>query len=258
MRSQLAYAFALLFLSGCLRASAQKETIFDSLTTPTISDVQRKNLEELANDLPQLGHYRDGNAQLAAPHPAKPRVVFFGDSLTEAWGLTSNGSSFFPGKGYLNRGISGQTTLQMLIRFRQDVIDLHPSVVLVLAGTNDFAGNTGPASPLMVADNIRSMAELARANQIRFVICSLLPSDGYPWRPDARPAEPIRTLNAWLKDFAHRFGFIYVDYYDALATPEGAMRSEFTHDGVHLNADGYAQMSPLAEAGIAAALKRRP
>lgn len=256
MRSGLVLAVLLLSASGL--SWSQQGGAFDALTTPSMSDVQRKNLEDLASDLPQLGHYRDANARLGAPQAGSPRVVFFGDSLTEAWGLPSNGSSFFPGMGYLNRGISGQTTSQMLLRFRQDVIELRPAVVVVLAGTNDFAGNMGPASPAMVAENLQSMAELARAHQIRVVLCSVLPTKGYRWRPDARPVEAIRATNDWLKHFARANGFVYVDYYSALATPEGAMRSELTHDGVHLNADGYAIMTPLAADGIRASLKRAP
>lgn len=246
---------AVLLLSGLSAAIAQQNAAFQTPTTTAISDIQRKSLEELANDIPQLEHFRAANAQLPASQSHKPRVIFFGDSLTAAWGLPANGSSFFPGKGYLNRGISGQTSLQMLVRFRQDVLDLHPDVVLVLAGTNDLAGNLGPSSPAMVADNIHSMADLARINHIRFVVCSVLPTAGYRWRPDAHPVEAIRALNAWLMEFAAQHHLVYVDYYSALATPKGAMRSELTHDGVHLNAAGYAIMTPLAEAGIAAALR---
>lgn len=236
-------------------AQAQTNAAFTASTTSAISDLQRKSLQDLANDLPQLGVYRAANAALP-PAKGHTRVVFFGDSLTQAWGSAANGSSFFPGKGYLNRGISGQTSLQMLARFRQDVIDLHPAVVVILAGTNDFAGNLGPASPATVADNLQSMVELARANHIHVVLCSVLPTSGYRWRADARPVEAIRALNTWMKDFAARSDLTYVDYYSAVATPDGALRPEWTHDGVHLNAAGYSVLAPLAETGITAALKR--
>ncbi len=237
---------------------AQVASLSATPTVPSISEIQRRSLNELANDLPQLEHYRVVNDALLAGPSDPHRVIFFGDSLTEAWGLPGNGSQFFPGKGYINRGISGQTTLQMLVRFRRDVLDLHPAVVVVLAGTNDLAGNMGPSSPAMIADNIQSMAELARVNHIRFVLCSLLPAAAYPWRPDAKPAEVIPALNAWLKDFAARNHYVYVNYYSVLADAHGALKSELTHDGVHLNPIGYDRIAPLAEAGIQAAWEKAP
>jgi len=251
--------FTVLVLASCCMPSAQAQTgsLFTTPTTTAISDIQRKSLEDLANDIPQLAVFREANHALGEPVPGKPRIVFFGDSLTQAWGSPANGSSFFPGKGYLNRGISGQTSLQMLARFRQDVIDLHPAVVLILAGTNDLAGNMGPASPETIAANLQSMAELARANQIRVVLCSVLPTSGYRWRPDAKPALPIVALNSWIKQYAAHNRLVYVDYYSVLATSDGALRPELTHDGVHLNAQGYDLLAPLAEVGIASALVRR-
>lgn len=233
---------------------AQSSSVFTTFTTSSISDIQRKSLEDLANDIPQLATYGAANRTLGPAASGHPRVVFFGDSLTQAWGSAANGSSFFPGKGYLNRGISGQTTLQMLVRFRQDVIDLHPAVVLILAGTNDLAGNLGPASPATIADNLQSMTELARANHIHVVLCSVLPTSGYRWRPDAQPVEAILALNTWMKTYAAENHVGYIDYYRVLVTTSGALRPELTHDGVHLNAQGYDLLAPLAEAGIAAAL----
>lgn len=251
------------FLAGFVLALAlppaigQSKALSTQTTTNEISDIQRKSLEELANDLPQLKKYREANAALPVIKKGENRIVFFGDSLTEGWGMARNGSVFFPGKpNYLNRGISGQTTIQMLVRFRQDVIDLHPAVVLILAGTNDFAGNLGPSSVQMVADNIRSMAELARANGIRVVLCSVLPAAGYRWRADVHPVGPTRELNRWLKNYAQAQNTVYVDYYSALASEDGAMKDGLSWDGVHPTAAGYRIMAPLAEAGIQAALRR--
>ena len=158
-------------------------------------EVMRKKLD----DWPQLGRYSDANAALPTSQPG--RVVFYGDSITDAW--TRNGGSFFPGKPYVNRGISGQTTEQMVVRFRQDVINLHPQTVVILAGTNDIAGNTGPETQAMIEDNFRSMVDLAKANSIRVVLASVLPAAAYPWKPSAgNPAEKIRALNDWLKSYA--------------------------------------------------------
>jgi lysophospholipase L1-like esterase len=207
-------------------------------------EVMRKKLD----DWPQLGRYADANAALAATQPG--RVVFYGDSITDAW--TRNGGTFFPGKPYLNRGISGQTTEQMVVRFRQDVINLHPQAVVILAGTNDIAGNTGPETPQMIEDNFRSMVDLARANNIRVVLASVLPAAAYPWKPSAgNPAEKIRALNDWLKSYAASQNITYLDYYSAMAGPNGGMKPGISIDGVHPNASGYAIMEPLAERALA-------
>ncbi|HEY4009424.1 MAG TPA: SGNH/GDSL hydrolase family protein [Acidobacteriaceae bacterium] len=207
-------------------------------------DAMRRKLE----DWPQLARYADANAGLPPTQPG--RVVFYGDSITDAW--TLNGGSFFPGKPYVNRGISGQTTEQMVVRFRQDVINLHPQAVVILAGTNDIAGNTGPETPEMIEDNFRSMVDLARANNIRVVLASVLPSSGYPWKPSAgNPAEKIRALNDWLKSYAAANGITYLDYYSAMAGPDGGMKPGISIDGVHPNAAGYAIMEPLAEKALA-------
>lgn len=243
-------------LALALAASAQAQNAaWTAPTTPEISKIQRESLEQLANDLPQLSFYAEQNAHLPELKKGESRVVFFGDSLTEGWGMKRNGSVFFPGKPYLNRGISGQATIQMLARFRQDVIDLHPKVVVLLAGTNDLAGNMGPASPKMVSDAIQSMVDLSRANGIRVVLCSVLPATAFRWRPDAKPSESIRLLNAWLRSYAKEQKLVYVDYYSALADADGNMREGFAWDGVHPTAAGYAVMAPLVEAGIAQALK---
>lgn len=235
---------------------AQQGASMTQPTTGEISEIQRKSLQDLANDIPQLQKYREANRALGAPERSKPRIVFFGDSLTEGWGMTQrNGSHFFPDKpNYINRGISGQTTLQMLVRFRQDVLDLHPAVVLILAGTNDLAGNMGPSSLQMITDNLQSMVELSLANHIQPVICSVLPAKAFRWRPDIQPAESIRTLNQWLKSYATSKKLVYVDYYSVLATPDGAMQDGMAWDGVHPLDAGYQRMKPLAEDAIAKAL----
>jgi len=182
-------------------------------------------------------------------------VVFMGDSITDGWGRQY--STFFPGKPYVNRGISGQTTPQMLIRFRPDVIALKPKAVVILAGTNDIAGNTGPMTLEAVEDNLTSMAELARANNIRVVLASLLPVCDYikPQTERRAPAKII-ALNAWMKDYASKNGLVYLDYYAAMIDDAQMFRKELTYDGLHPNAAGYDVMAPLAEKAIAAALNK--
>ncbi len=207
-------------------------------------------------DWAQLGRYRAENAALAAPAAGEQRVVFFGDSITEGWGKW-NTVVFFPGKPYVNRGISGQTTPQMLVRFAQDVVHLHPAAVLILAGTNDIAGNTGPSTPEMIEDNYRSMAAIAKENGIKVIFASITPAYNYPWRLEiqAVPAT-IHELNKWLKEFCAAQGLVYLDYYSAMADEKGAMKPGLAADGVHPTAAGYAIMAPLAESAIAKALAK--
>ena len=205
-------------------------------------------MQKKLDDWPQLGRYSDANASLSAT--AMGRVIFYGDSITDAW--TRNGGTFFPGKPYVNRGISGQTTEQMVVRFRQDVINLHPQTVVILAGTNDIAGNTGLETQAMIEDNFRSMVDLARANDIRVVLASVLPAAAYPWKLSAgNPAEKIRALNDWMKSYAASQNITYLDYYSAMAGPDGGMKPGISIDGVHPNAAGYAIMEPLAEKALA-------
>jgi lysophospholipase L1-like esterase len=163
----------------------------------------------------------------------------------------------FPGKPYVGRGISGQTTPQMLVRFRQDVIDLKPKVVVILAGTNDIAGNTGPSTVEMIEDNIASMAELAKANGIVAVLSSVLPVFDYPWRPGLEPAPKIIALNKWMKDYARAHGAVYLDYHSAMSDSRGGMRDGLSTDGVHPNEAGYKLMAPLAERAISEALRAK-
>ena len=204
------------------------------------------------DDYGQLGRYREANAALRAPAPDENRVVFFGDSITDGWRLDES----FPGKPYVNRGISGQTTAQMLLRFRQDVIGLKPAAVVILAGTNDIAGNTGTATQAMIEDNLQSMAELARAHGIRVVLASVLPVSDYPWRPGLQPADKVRRLNAWIGDYARRSGATYLDYWSALADAQGGMDAKLAADGVHPTPAGYAVMAPLAQKAIDRALAK--
>jgi lysophospholipase L1-like esterase len=210
--------------------------------------------ERPADDWAGLQRYRAANDSLPAPAPGERRVVFMGNSITDAW--ARHFPSMFPGRPYVGRGISGQTTPQMLVRFRQDVVALKPAVVVILAGTNDIAGNTGPSTLEMIEDNLASMTELARANGIRVVLASVLPAYDYPWRPGLQPAPKIVALNAWLKDYAARAGAVYLDYHSAMADARQGLRRELTEDGVHPNEAGYRVMAPLAEAAIAEALRR--
>jgi len=220
----------------------------------TLDEVQA--LQQRVRDFAQLQRYRDENAGLPPAVATAPRVVFFGDSITEGWGRTGS-SGFFPGKGYINRGISGQTTAQMLLRFRQDVIALRPAVVVILAGTNDIAGNTGPAPQAMIEANLQSMLELARLHGIAVVLSSVLPVSDYPWQPGIAPADKVRSLNAALKQHAQRMGVQYLDYHAALANAEGGLDRQLAEDGVHPTAEGYARMAPLAQRAIDVALQGR-
>lgn len=237
------------------QTAASTTTSTTALTTNPATAKQIADMEVKLADWPQLGRYAAANAALAPEAAGVQRVVFYGDSITDAWGRRSGTeSTFFPGKPYVNRGISGQTTPQMVVRFRQDVIDLHPAAVVILAGTNDVAGNTGPMTPEMTEDNFRSMADLAHANGIKVILASITPAFDYPWKRGLEPAPKIRALNAWLKDYCERHGYTYLDYYTALTDAEGGMKPGTSIDGVHPNAKGYAIMEPLAQAAIDQAL----
>jgi lysophospholipase L1-like esterase len=223
-------------------------------TAPALTPDQIATLQAKLNDWPQLDRYRADNAALPAPAAGEQRVVFYGDSITDAWGRRPGTGTFFPGKPYVNRGISGQTTPQMVARFEQDVVHLHPAVVVILAGTNDVAGNTGPSTPEMTEDNFAAMAAIARQNGIKVVLASITPAYQYPWKTSVQPVATIRAINQWLKDDCAREHFVYLDYYSALVDDKGAMRPGLSFDGVHPTAAGYAIMGPLAEAAIAQAL----
>ena len=227
----------------------------------SLNAYEKSLVEQRYTDWGFLAKFRDADRALGQPAAGETRVVFMGDSITEGWGMKGvNGAPdrgvFFPGKPYVNRGISGQTSPQMLVRFRQDVVDLKPKVVLILAGTNDIAENTGKMTPEETEGNIESMNDLARANGIRTVLCSVLPSTEFWWHKGLEPAEKIKALNVWIKEYAAKNGLVYVDYYSPMVNGEGGLKKELSPDGVHPNAAGYAVMAPLAEAGIAEALNK--
>ncbi len=205
-------------------------------------------------DWPNLNRYQNDNKKIAKPTDNENRVVFMGNSITEGWGTIS--PSFFTGKPYINRGIGGQTTPQMLLRFRADVIKLKPKLVVILAGTNDIAGNTGPSTLEMIEDNIFSMAELAKSNGIKVVICSVLPVYDYPWKPGLNPADKIISLNKSLQNYAIKNKLVYLDYHTSMKDDRNGLKTEYTGDGVHPNELGYQVMATLAEKAIAEALRK--
>ena len=209
------------------------------------------------NDYASLGRYRDANAKLGPPASNEDRVVFMGDSITDIWHL----DQFFPGKPYVNRGIGGQTTPQMLIRFRPDVIALAPRVVVILAGTNDISGNTGPMTLGEIEANLQTMCELARLHSIRVVLASVLPVNNYSERSKLffplRPPDQILELNRWIKDYATRNNYIHLDYFSAMVDDKGLLQRDLSEDGLHPNDKGYAVMAPLAQKAIDQALSAR-
>jgi lysophospholipase L1-like esterase len=217
--------------------------------------------QNVAFDWPGFSRFAAANRELAAPAPRERRVVFFGDSITDNWSRATFGG-FFPGKPYVNRGIGGQTSGQMLARFRQDVIALKPKAVVILAGTNDVSGNVGPLEPEIIQGYLTSLSELARLNGIKVVLAALLPvrdgvlgADGKPiLRTKDRPPEKLAAMNQWIADYARRNRHVFLDYHTAMADPGGALKPELTYDGLHPNAKGYAVMGPLAEAALAKAI----
>lgn len=226
---------------------------------PDSPEALKKQIDQLQsrlNDWPNLKRYRDKNAEVAPPAKDENRVVFMGDSITDGWKI----AEYFPGKPYVNRGISGQTTPQMLLRFRPDVVAHKPKVVVILAGTNDIAGNTGPMTLESIEDNYASMAEIARANGIKVVFSSVLPVHDYnPQRKmtDRRPPEKILKLNEWLKNYCTANGHTYLDYFSKMVDDKGFLVEKLANDGLHPNAEGYKIMAPLAEAAIQQALKKK-
>ena len=199
-------------------------------------------------DWANLKRFQQENSELLLPKANEHRVIFMGNSITEGW--LSIRPEFFKNKPYVNRGISGQTTPQMLIRFRQDVIHLKPSTVVLLAGINDIAENTGPSTIEMIANNIISMAELAKANHINVIICSVLPANNFPWREGLKPAEKVRKLNAILQSYSYENKLAYVDYYSAMVNDSNGLKKELGEDGIHPNKNGYLIMEPILEKAI--------
>ncbi len=213
-------------------------------------------LERLRNDWGGLRRYRTANDSVGLPVVGEDRVVFYGNSITDSWAKYF--PAMFPGKSYIGRGISGQTTPQMLVRFHQDVVALKPKVVVILAGTNDLAGNTGPSTLEMIEDNLAAMTEIAKQHGIRVVLSSVLPVFDYPWKPGLEPAPKIIALNAWIKNYAASVGETYLDYHTAMVDERGGLPKALSADGVHPNEAGYRIMAPLAEAAIEKALPRPP
>ena len=212
-----------------------------------------QNLADQLQDWNQLGRYNADNETLTAQGPVAGRVVFLGDSITDGWRLPN----YFPGKPYVNRGISGQTTPQMLARFYRDVVNLQPAAVIILAGTNDIARNTGPETAAMIQDNFRAMTELAQVHKIRVILCALTPVSDYARTPQTgrRPPSDILKLNAWLREYAAGVGAVYADYYTPLVDDKGFLRQGFSQDGLHPNPKGYELMAPVATAAIEKALQ---
>lgn len=201
-----------------------------------------------AQDWANLNKYKNENILLAPPTSGEKRIVFFGDSITENW--SSVYPDFFKGKSYINRGISGQTTPQILLRFRTDVIELKPQIIVILAGTNDIAGNTGPATLEMILGNLISMCELAKANDIKVILCSVLPAYDYPWKRGLEPADKIAALNKMISKYAKANTIEYVDYYSAMVDDRKGLKSIYSKDGVHPNKEGYRVMGPILEKTI--------
>jgi lysophospholipase L1-like esterase len=243
----------LLILSSSVIASAQDQTSAND--SPEAMRQRIERMQRRLQDWPQLSRYTEANTKVPLPGKSENRVVFMGDSITDIWNLTE----YFPGRPYINRGIGGQTTPQMLIRFRPDVIALKPRVVVILAGTNDIAGNTGAMTLEMIENNYASMAELAKANGIKVVFASVLPIHDYGRTKvsERRSPEQILKLNEWLKGYCKANGHIYLDYFSTMIDDKGMLKAELANDGLHPNAEGYKVMAPLAEIAIQQALRKK-
>ena len=243
------------FVVCALLTSAFSQQAAQSPSIPStgfagLDQYRASRIAVFTDDFGQLARYREADAALKPPAPGESRVVFFGDSITDIWHL----DEYFPGKPYINRGIGGQTTPQMLVRFRQDVIDLHPKVVIILAGTNDIAGNTGPMRLEDIEANYASMAELARVHQISLIYSSVLPVHDYTPRARdffaQRSPTKILELNRWLKNYCATNGCLYLDYFSSMVDDKGLLKKDLSDDGLHPNAAGFKVMAPLAEAAI--------
>jgi lysophospholipase L1-like esterase len=244
-------------LAGLLTAAAAQAQLVDEFKPPRGNCCLPSSAQTLADalqDWNQLGRYHDDNEALKRLPADAKRVVFFGDSITDNWKLADS----FPGKPYVNRGIGGQTTPQMLVRMFPDVIDLKPGAMILLAGTNDVARNTGPSTLTMIEENIQAISELAKVHGIKVILCSVTPISDYTRRPmsPGRPPADILKLNAWMKDYATKSGAVYADYFSVLVDDKGMMKDGISADGLHPNAKGYELMAPVAEAAIQKALQR--
>ena len=256
--------FAALLIFCAPTAHAQSST---PQTTPEVQELESRisTYKAQLKDWPNLTRYREANSKVVPPAKGENRVVFMGDSITDWWERRPEMGGFFPGKPYIDRGISGQTTPQMLVRFRADVLALQPKVVVILAGTNDIAGNTGPESLEEIEGYLTSMVQLAQVNKIKVVLASVTPVSDYGHGDDGkpvnmtnrRPPQSILTLNTWIKKFAAENHCTYLDYFSAMVDAHGFLKNELSPDGLHPNAAGYAVMAPLAESAIQSALKSK-
>jgi len=246
--------FVLLSLCAAAQQAPQQVTL-PSTGHAGLDQYRASRIAVYTDDYGQLARYRDANGALKPPTAGENRVVFFGDSITDIWNIAES----FPGKPYINRGIGGQTTSQMLARFRQDVIDLEPKAVVILAGTNDIAGNTGPISNEDIEANFASLAELARVHNIRVIFSSVLPVHNYTAKGEEffaqRPPERILSLNRWIKEYCAAHDLIYLDYFSAMVDDKGLLKRDLADDGLHPNKAGYAIMAPLVEKAIERAVK---
>lgn len=248
-------------LSMVLAIAASAQTPTPTLDPLTVEKQRADRLQARLNDYAQFARYRDANAKLAPAAKGEDRVVFMGDSITDGWKL----AEYFPGMPYVNRGISGQTTSQMLIRFRPDVIDLKPKVVVILAGTNDIAGNTGTMTLEAIEENYASMVDLARVHNINVVFASVMPISDYNKsaagvpvvRSIQRPPDKILALNTWIKNLCAERNLVYLDYFKAMADDKGFLKADIANDGLHPNAKGYELIKPLAAEAIKKALKMK-
>jgi lysophospholipase L1-like esterase len=251
--------FSLTFIAFSVSVFAQTPS-----PTPLDANAEKQRADRLQarfNDYANYGRYREANAKLAPPAKDEKRVVFMGDSITDSWKL----AEYFPNQPFVNRGISGQTTSQMLLRFRADVIDLKPKAVVILAGTNDISGNTGPMTLEAIEGNLASMVDLAHANGINVVVASVLPVSDYNTNKEGkpivrtvqRPPAQILALNQWLKNFAAERKLVYLDYFSATVDDKGFLKPELANDGLHPNEKGYAIMKPLVEEAVNKALKMK-
>lgn len=249
------------FLVLVIMTSASAQTASQETQECADAKALAARLQARLQDWPALARYREANTSVVAPSKDEKRIIFMGDSITDGWKL----ATYFPSKPYVNRGISGQTTPQMLVRFRPDVIALKPQVVVILAGTNDIAGNTGPMTVEAIEDNLASMFELARASGIRVVIASVLPVSDYAKNREGKPItqttrrspEKIKTLNEWARKYATQNELTYLDYFSAMVDEKGFLKEELSNDGLHPNDKGYAVMQSLVEQAISAALKKK-
>ncbi len=266
MAAFLKIAVVPLLCAGCF--AQQTAPPIPSTGFAGLDQYRARRIAVFFDDFGQLARYREANAKLGPPAPGENRVVFFGDSITDIWHL----DQYFPGKPYINRGIGGQTTPQMLVRFRQDVIDLHPRAVVILAGTNDIAGNTGPMRLGDIEADYASLAELARGHNIKVIYSSVLPVHNYTQKSKdffaQRSPEKILELNRWLENYCSppsesapsesAPNCLYLDYFSALVDDKGLMKKDLADDGLHPNAAGFKVMAPLAEAAVEKALSARP